>query len=61
MHIGVDAFILIWSHLKRWRMLAVFVRLPVIRQIANFAYRKFANWRFKRLTHCQIAAHHHAP
>lgn len=56
MHIGVDAFILIWKQLKRWRILAVFVGLPLIRQMANAAYRAFANWRFKRLDHCQLAA-----
>lgn len=56
MHVGVDAFILIWKQLKRWRVLAFFVGLPIIRQIANAAYRAFASWRFKRLEHCQLAA-----
>ncbi len=54
--IGVDAFILIWQQLARWRLLAIFVSLPVVRQFADYAYRKFAEWRFKRLKHCQIAA-----
>jgi len=61
MHVGVDAFLLIWSQLKRWRILAALVNLPIIRQIANVVYRLFADWRFKRLTHCQIAKHHDAP
>ena len=56
LHVGVDAFILIWKQLKRWRILAAFVALPIIRQIANMAYSAFANWRFKRLKHCQLAA-----
>lgn len=56
MHIGVDAFILIWKQLKRWRVLAALARMPVIRHIANMGYRGFANWRFKRLEHCQLAA-----
>ena len=56
LHIGVDAFILIWKQLKRWRVLAILVSLPVIKQITNLAYRAFASWRFKRLTHCQLAA-----
>jgi predicted DCC family thiol-disulfide oxidoreductase YuxK len=60
-HVGVDAFILIWKQLKRWRILAAFVGLPIIRQIANMAYRLFANWRFKRLDHCQIAAKQEGP
>ena len=56
MHVGVDAFILIWRQLKRWRVLAILVGLPIIRQIANVSYRTFANWRFKRLEHCKLAA-----
>ena len=54
-HVGLDAFILIWKQLKRWRLLAALVSLPVIRQIADLAYRSFANWRFRRLEHCQLA------
>lgn len=56
MHVGVDAFILIWRQLKIWRLLAWFVSLPGIRQISNFGYRIFANKRFDRLEHCQLAA-----
>ena len=56
MHVGVDAFILIWKKLNRWQILAVFVGLPIIRQTANILYRYFAIWRFKRLAHCQLAA-----
>ena len=55
-YIGVDAFTLIWKQLKRWRVLAVLVGLPLIRPSASYAYRMFANWRFKRLDHCQLAA-----
>lgn len=55
-HVGVDAFILIWKQLSRWRVLAFLVGLPIIRHIANAAYRAFANWRFKKLEHCQLAA-----
>jgi predicted DCC family thiol-disulfide oxidoreductase YuxK len=55
-HVGVDAFILIWKQLKRWRILAFLVGLPIIRHITNAAYRIFANWRFKKLEHCQLAA-----
>lgn len=54
-HIGVDTFILIWKQLKWWRNLAFFVGLPIIYQVADFLYRYFANWRFKRLKHCQLA------
>lgn len=54
-HIGVDGFIAIWRQLDYWRHLASFVALPIIRPLVNFTYHRFANWRFKRLTHCQIA------
>lgn len=47
-HVSVDAFILIWKQLRRWSILAFLVGLPIIRQIANTAYRAFANWRFKK-------------
>ena len=53
-HVGVDAFIIIWKQLRRWRVLAFFVGLPIIRQIANTAYNTFATWRFKKLEHCQL-------
>jgi len=56
LHVGVDAFILIWKQLKNWQVLAVLVGLPIIRQISDMAYRAFANWRFGRLAHCQLAA-----
>ena len=55
-YVGVDAFILIWKQLRRWRVLGFLVGLPIIRQIANTAYLTFANWRFKKLEHCQLAA-----
>lgn len=55
-HAGADAFILIWRQLSKWRVLAAVVALPGIRQIANLVYRLWAEWRFKRLTHCQLAA-----
>ncbi len=61
LHVGVDAFILLWRQLDRWRMLAAVVALPGVRQIANAVYNAFANWRFKRLAHCQIAANSETP
>jgi predicted DCC family thiol-disulfide oxidoreductase YuxK len=54
-HIGVDGFILIWKQLRKWEYLAAFVSLPGVRQISGLFYKTFANWRFKRLKHCQIA------
>lgn len=56
MHKGVDAFIVIWAQLSRWRLLALFVSLPGIHFMAAFLYKHFANWRFKKLGYsvCQI-------
>lgn len=51
-HIGVDAFIIIWQQFKYWKVLAAFVALPIIKQAVNFIYVKFAQWRFKRLSYC---------
>ncbi|MEM8844286.1 MAG: DUF393 domain-containing protein [Pseudomonadota bacterium] len=56
LHRGVDAFILIWNNLGRWKILGFIVSLPIIKQCARLIYRKFANWRFARLEHCQLAA-----
>ena len=55
LHVGVDAFILMWEQLDRWRLLGFVISLPVIKQIAKVAYNLFAKWRFSRLEHCQIA------
>ena len=55
-HVGVDAFILIWSQLNNWIWLGRIVSLPIIRPIINKLYVKFADIRFKKLEHCQIAA-----
>ena len=54
-HMGVYAFIVIWKNLKWWSILAKFVELPIIVNIADLIYKKFANWRFNKLEHCQIA------
>tara|TARA_B100001094_G_C18132865_1_gene773288 strand:- start:821 stop:1207 length:387 start_codon:yes stop_codon:yes gene_type:complete len=55
LHLGVDAFILIWSQLKYWRILAKVGSLPLIYTLASWLYQHFAKRRFKRLQHCQVA------
>lgn len=55
LHKGVDAFLLIWRHIPKWRVLASVVALPLIRPVAGLVYKGFARWRFKRLAHCQLA------
>lgn len=54
MHIGVDAFILIWRQLPRWKVLAFWVGLPGIKQLASLAYKAFATWHFKKQSHCGV-------
>lgn len=39
---GVPAFALIWERLPRYGWLAILVRLPVIRQLAGWAYNRIA-------------------
>lgn len=55
LHIGVNAFILIWRQIPRWRVLASIVSSSFIRPAAEIAYKAFAAWRFNRLAHCKIA------
>ena len=54
-HIGAAAFLIIWQQLRYWRFLAVLVGLPIIRHIAAMVYNRFADYRFAKLAHCQIA------
>lgn len=54
--VGVDAFTAIWRALPYWRRLAPIVDAPGVRHIANWMYRSFAAWRFRRQPHCMIAA-----
>ena len=52
--IGVDAFIIIWQELKYWKYLSHFISLPIIKSIACFFYKSFANYRFSKLEHCKV-------
>ena len=49
LHIGVDAFILIWKQLRVWRILARIVALPVVYCCVTTTYKIFANKRFRKL------------
>lgn len=46
---GVDGFLVIWKELKYWKILYYLVSFPILRQVAQFAYKYFAIWRFKRI------------
>jgi len=55
-YVGVAAFSAIWQGLNYWRYLAMIVNLPLLKPLAAFTYDRFADYRFSRLTHCQLAA-----
>jgi len=55
LHLGIDAFILIWSQLSYFKYLSYFISLPFIYQLTAFFYVKFAKYRFNNLKHCQVA------
>jgi predicted DCC family thiol-disulfide oxidoreductase YuxK len=52
-HVGVDAFLVIWSALPRWRILGHVIGLPGCYGLAIVLYDWFARRRFERLDHCQ--------
>ena len=54
LYIGVAAFGLMWRALRYWAVLGWVVRLPVVSHLASFAYNAFADYRFKKLPHCQV-------
>lgn len=55
LYVGVDAFILIWNNLRFWKILSIIISLPLIKQISIFTYKRFAKFRFSKLTHCQLS------
>ena len=55
-YVGVAAFIAIWQGLNYWKYLALIVKLPLLKTIASVVYDRFADYRFSRLTHCQLAS-----
>ena len=55
-YVGVAAFIAIWQGLNYWKYLALIFKLPLLRAIASVVYDRFADYRFSRLTHCQLAS-----
>lgn len=55
-HIGLNSFIVIWKQLPRFKILGFLASLPLIHIILNYAYNRFADWRFARLDHCKLAS-----
>lgn len=54
-HVGVDAFISIWSALPYWQWLAKVAAIKPINLLLIVVYKYFAKRRFKNLNHCQVA------
>ena len=54
--IGFDAFIVIWSQIKLWYPVAVIASLPILNLVLNKCYNWFADWKFRRSTHCIISS-----
>lgn len=52
---GLDAFLVIWRQFRGWRLLGALAALPGVYRGVSFAYRKFADRRFKRHAHCQAS------
>ena len=52
--IGVDAFARIWKNITYFKFLSFLIKLPLIYSLAKYFYNIFAEYRFKRLKHCQI-------
>ncbi len=55
-YVGVAAFIAIWQGLNYWKYLALIFKMPLLKAIASVVYDRFADYRFSRLTHCQLAS-----
>jgi predicted DCC family thiol-disulfide oxidoreductase YuxK len=54
LHIGVDAFIIIWRDLTRWRYCSMIASNRLIKPLLTVAYDRFARWRFNRNRYCQL-------
>ena len=53
-HVGVDAFRLIWKGLPRWKYLGALLGISPINYLAKAIYSRFARLRFQRSKHCDI-------
>ena len=55
-HIGSEAFALIWKHLPNWNILGRIISFPVIKPLSKKIYIWFAKRRFNGYSHCQLAS-----
>ena len=54
--VGFNAFIVIWSKMKWWQLIALLASLPIINQSLNYCYNWFADWKFRRSSHCKLSS-----
>tara|TARA_R110000868_G_scaffold48766_4_gene157907 strand:- start:605 stop:979 length:375 start_codon:yes stop_codon:yes gene_type:complete len=54
MHSAVDAFVVIWQALPRWRYLAKIISYPLLKPAADYCYKVFAKYRFKKNGYCKV-------
>ena len=55
-HVGVDAFLVIWAALPRWKILSRIIGPRGCYRGAARLYNWFARHRFERLDHCRVAS-----
>mgnify|MGYP001462031289 CR=1 FL=1 len=53
--VGIDAFLLIWRNLPRWKFLAFFIGLPLIKKVCSVIYKNFAKRRYNSYNHCKLS------
>ena len=54
--VGFDAFIVIWSQIKLWSLVASIASLPIINLVLKKSYNWFADWKFRRSPHCSLVS-----
>ena len=55
-HVGSEAFSLIWKNLPKWHILGHIISIPVIKFLTRIIYVWFARRRFNGYQHCQLAS-----
>jgi len=55
-HLGVDAFAVMWGQYRGWSLLTKTVSSPLVYPLAKSLYRYFAKRRFEKHPHCRVAA-----
>jgi predicted DCC family thiol-disulfide oxidoreductase YuxK len=56
LHIGVDAFAVIWKQLPKWWIIGYLIKAPLFNFVATLVYKFFAQKRFSSYEHCRISS-----